>query len=205
MSVRAISMVMNFPTDKVAITGIWLGNDPGKPLSYNIMGDELRIGWNSLNPIVLQTGECLLTIKVRITGTLTTDETVRFTLAPDPLNELADADINVIPDAVLNIDLIHGSAIGTNDITGQDIIRFTSYPNPFYNTTTLAYSLPADGSVTIEVRNMIGIVVKTVLENKQEIAGEHKMIMDASVVAAGRGHLELGAASAGCLHSYPEI
>jgi flagellar hook assembly protein FlgD len=46
----------------------------------------------------------------------------------------------------------------------------TNYPNPFNPTTTLGYELPEDAMVNITIYDMMGRVVKTMV-NKQQNAG----------------------------------
>jgi hypothetical protein len=122
---------------------------------------------------------------VRLIGALGKDETIRFTLAANQLNELADAMANVIPDAVLNIDGIGAYALGIEPVVSSETLRFANYPNPFIGTTTLAYSLPVAGEVTIELRNMLGSIVKIVVDKAQQTSGDHKLVMDAAVLPSG--------------------
>ena len=99
---------MNFPSDKLEILGVTLADQANTPVMYNVSGDELRIGWTSLNELSLKAAGKLLTLRVKLVGSLGKDETVRFTLAQDLLNELADAMGFVIRDAVLNMDIARG-------------------------------------------------------------------------------------------------
>ena len=63
MEVGAVSLIMNFPSDLLEVNGVYLSDDPNTPLMHSVSGDELRIGWNSLEPISLLEGESLLTLK----------------------------------------------------------------------------------------------------------------------------------------------
>jgi hypothetical protein len=184
IDVGAISLILNFPSDKLEILGIKLADNENSPMMYNVSGDELRIGWYSHENLSLKAGEQLLTLKVKLLGLLDQGETVRFNLTGSPLNELADALGNVIPGDVLNMNLI-GSALGNNPVNGSESIKFTNYPNPFTGTTTLAYSLPANGNVTIELRNMLGIFDRVILDNVAQTSGDHKLVLDASDLPDG--------------------
>jgi len=53
----------------------------------------------------------------------------------------------------------------------------SSYPNPFNPTTTISYTLPSDGRVTIKVFDMLGREVKT-LVNDYKNAGGYSTIWD---------------------------
>ncbi|NCN99558.1 T9SS type A sorting domain-containing protein [Candidatus Falkowbacteria bacterium] len=59
-----------------------------------------------------------------------------------------------------------------------------NYPNPFNPSTTISYSLPKAGLVHIEVYNLLGQVV-TSLVNEELPAGQHQIQFDASGLASG--------------------
>lgn len=63
-------------------------------------------------------------------------------------------------------------------------ITLSSYPNPFNAQTTISYSLPKASDITLEIFDMAGRKVKTLLSGYQE-AGEHKAVWDAKDVASG--------------------
>jgi len=59
-----------------------------------------------------------------------------------------------------------------------------NYPNPFNATTTINYRLPADGYVSLEVYNVFGQKVATLVDETQE-AGYESAVWDASSVSSG--------------------
>jgi hypothetical protein len=183
MELTAISMILDFPSDKVEIIDIYLAGDPSEPMLYNITGDELRIGWQSLLPVTVNAGERMLTMRLRIKGDLLEGESVRFSLTGSELNELADASCEVIDGAVLFIDVIE-AATGISIIQTGGKLTFANYPNPFDGRTTFAYTLPADGKVTLELYNIMGAKVKTLL-NEDQIAGDHTLSFDGSALPNG--------------------
>lgn len=76
-----------------------------------------------------------------------------------------------------------------SDVEDGEQLNYTfelaqNYPNPFNPTTTINYSIPTNGLVTLKVFNILGQEVKT-LVNKEQIAGIHKVSFDASQLASG--------------------
>jgi hypothetical protein len=59
-----------------------------------------------------------------------------------------------------------------------------NYPNPFNPTTTINYSIPKQGMVTLKVYNMLGQEVATLI-NKQQSAGNYSVDFNATKLASG--------------------
>jgi len=59
-----------------------------------------------------------------------------------------------------------------------------NYPNPFNATTTIKYQLPVEGDVKLEVYNLFGQEVATLVDSKQQ-AGYRSVNWDASSVSSG--------------------
>jgi|WetSurMetagenome_2_1015567.scaffolds.fasta_scaffold31156_2 hypothetical protein len=59
-----------------------------------------------------------------------------------------------------------------------------SYPNPFNAQTTISYSLPEPGPMTLTIYNLLGQKVATLFDGVQT-AGEHKIIWDAKGMTSG--------------------
>jgi hypothetical protein len=58
-----------------------------------------------------------------------------------------------------------------------------NYPNPF-NPTTIRYALPKQSHVVLEVYDILGRQVKT-LVNEMERAGEYSVVFDGRSLASG--------------------
>jgi hypothetical protein len=183
MKVGAISLILDYPSDKVSVKGVYLGSDRTVPVQFATYGDEIRISWYSLNPMLVNAGETLLTLNVRTIGNAT-DEEIRFNLDPSALNELADNSYQVIRNASLQIGVIKSTSLpnGGKPLMGE--LTLTSYPNPFTNSTNFAYTLPDKGKVVLEVRDLLGRMVKEQVVQSQ-IAGNHVITMDANSMTSG--------------------
>jgi hypothetical protein len=183
MEVGAVSLIMNFPSDNVEITGVFLTSDPSSPLLYNVSGDELRIGWTTLSPVWLNEGEGLITLKMKVNEP-TGNGSIYFSLAGDPLNELADGNYEVIGNAVLTIDVVKASALGFGENSLAENLTLSNHPNPFNGTTTFVYSIPVDGKVLLEIYDLLGNKVKVAVDETQS-AGTYSLKLDANQLQPG--------------------
>lgn len=59
-----------------------------------------------------------------------------------------------------------------------------NYPNPFNPTSTIEFTLPASADVMLEVYNINGQLVSTLVDTRMN-AGEHSVVFDASNLASG--------------------
>ncbi|MBO6523407.1 MAG: T9SS type A sorting domain-containing protein [Balneolaceae bacterium] len=86
--------------------------------------------------------------------------------------------------------LVGADAIPTsNEDEGQDRVSEFSldqnYPNPFNPTTNISFKLGTSSNVTLEVYNLLGQKVATILQNQKLSAGSHSQKFDASRLASG--------------------
>jgi hypothetical protein len=80
---------------------------------------------------------------------------------------------------------IHRSADGINC---QNIpLEFSlspNYPNPFNSSTTIRYTIPVSGPVTLDIYDILGRKVQTLLDISQP-AGEYRAVWQADKVSSG--------------------
>jgi hypothetical protein len=182
MTLSAVSLIMNYPVDLMEVTDVSLKMENGN-LDWEAKGGELRIGWNTLQPEQLLTGDILLTISGKTSSLFKQGDEIKFELAPDPLNELAGETFNTIPGAVITMDNIEFS---TSSISNPQsaISNLTCRPNPFSGYSKLEYGLAKEGRVTLEITDVLGRRVALLVDSHQ-IAGDHSVKLDATILQPG--------------------
>jgi len=60
-----------------------------------------------------------------------------------------------------------------------------NYPNPFNPSTTIAFGIPQTGKVTLEVFDLLGRKVATLINGQNRTAGQHTLNFDASSLSSG--------------------
>jgi len=67
-------------------------------------------------------------------------------------------------------------SVNVDDSNLQNIaVQLTNYPNPFNPTTTISFNLPSDSDVSVEIYNVKGQKVKT-LVNEKMVAGSNRVV-----------------------------
>ena len=181
--IGAVSLILKFPEDMVEVQDVLI-NGTGGQLDWAVKGNELRIGWNSPSPLNLESFAELLTLRMKTTTAFTVGNSIKISLAANPLNELADAGYEVIGDAVLGVDIIDAAVVGIDENNVADGITMINYPNPFSNYTIISYTIPFDGRVTLEISNIMGSRVRT-LTNGLQSAGNHNVKFNTSDLPSG--------------------
>ena len=79
-----------------------------------------------------------------------------------------------------------GTAVSTKEETElpDAFSLFRNYPNPFNPVTHISYQLPASGEVTLEIFDLLGRRITTLVSQQQE-AGQHEVSFDASGLSSG--------------------
>lgn len=111
-----------------------------------------------------------------------------------PMSELAGTGVKALNTHRINSDeparfelLIAASGVDGLTELGDTPEEFTlaqNYPNPFNPTTVISYQLPVSSQVRLEVYDMLGRNVAT-LVNEQVAAGRHNVNFDASNLSSG--------------------
>ncbi|MEE9554607.1 MAG: T9SS type A sorting domain-containing protein [candidate division Zixibacteria bacterium] len=138
--------------------------------------------------IICQISEPLLAYELRHSadGSLTA-------VFPDfgyPISMVDDPDSDSV-DVLFSLDndmlYVHGAmriiSVDDTPIPGLPYLS-ANYPNPFNSSTTIEYSLPEPGEVTIEIFDLLGRRVETLIDTKQD-AGVYRVTWDAEDQASG--------------------
>ena len=122
----------------------------------------------------------MFTLKLTTDGIFAENESIRFSLSADPMNQLSDASYTEINEASLSMDKLAVTTSGTN---GSDLI-LSSIPNPFRDNATVTYNLPESGKVSLDIYNMLGEKVNTLLDEVQS-AGNQSIKIDSRMLPPG--------------------
>jgi hypothetical protein len=186
MQVGAISLIMDYPADMVQVENVFLKDNPDQNADFNIVDGMLVIAWNSVNPVSMEAGEAVLTVRLKMLADMNEGEPCYFELASTPLNELADGDMQVINNASLVMDglKLKGSVTGVGITERSAEMLMTCYPNPFRDNAIIKYTLPEEGRVNLEVTGVLGNRID-ILTNQQQTAGEYMMDLDGTNLITG--------------------
>lgn len=89
----------------------------------------------------------------------------------------------------------YSKVVNVNGITPTEFSLDQNYPNPFNPSTNISYSVPVKSEVTLEVYNLIGQKIMTLVQGSVE-AGKHFVQMNGSSMASGIYLLKLNAVGA---------
>lgn len=182
-TITAVSLIMNFPSDLMEVKAVTMNGHTGE-LAWSARENELRIGWNSLQPLDYEASQELLVIHVKTSGTFGPGDVIKLEMGADPLNELAGGDLSVIPDAILGIGVIEYSALGMADLTPSTSLAIRCHPNPFHEKVNFDYYLPEAGHVILHIHDAVGQKVLKMSDEQQD-KGTHSITIDMKDLVPG--------------------
>ena len=172
----AVSLVLNYPSDNLSITNVTIkqGN-----LMFKAAGNELRIAWSELEPLMLQSGEALITLHMKAAQSLGSEV---MTLSLNGESELADGVGQVIPDVTLTAPVLKTSHTGVSENNALTMVSV--YPNPAQAQVTIEYQLTQASVVSVEILNVYGQILRQ-HEATSDAVGKHAQVMDVTDIAEG--------------------
>jgi hypothetical protein len=158
-----------------------------QPYVHDELAVRINAGWLSADPAsgTIEAGEDM-EVDIVMDGTLLEDgmyEGLLHITAWDENVEIPSIDVPV----TFWVDLV---GIGDGEVLlPQEFALNQNYPNPFNARTEIRYALPVDSDVKLEVYNILGQKVATLVDGEKE-AGYHLFIWDGTstsgeVVASG--------------------
>ncbi len=154
--------------------------DPGVYYSQIIegRGGTSPYGWE-VSEGELPQGLELDTLSGELSGTPTLDERAYFTIEVTDQNQNTDTQRYV---------LVIGNPTGVDDEfvsnVPEEFKLLQNYPNPFNAVTTINYQLPQHGHVRLDIYNLLGQRIETLVDEEQE-AGYRSVSWRASEVGSG--------------------
>lgn len=161
LNAGAISLVMNYPS-RLDITDVQISNNP-ENLTYTANNGQLRLAWFSNEAFKLNAGDVLITITAKLNSL--NKESISFVTTNEC--QITNEE-GVIYD---NVNLLMPKLVST---ISEDDYSLSNYPNPFNQTTTITYSIPVKGFVTVKVYNVLGEEVALVV-NSERNAGTYNI------------------------------
>ena len=73
---------------------------------------------------------------------------------------------------------------GINDEQFEQLSFISISPNPVKNSASISYTLPKSGNISLEIYNIKGQLIETLVTGHQE-AGKHSVIWDADNISSG--------------------
>ena len=155
--------VVEMATNDISVEVMEMSNIGGLPLDFDITESA---DWLSIDPSI---------------GTLTAGASINIELTIDTAEMIAgnysteliindDREETIVP-----IDLTITSTNAQNNVFVSKTELLGNYPNPFNPETTIKYNLQNNADVTLEIYNIKGQLVRTLVNNSQE-AGSHNIV-----------------------------
>jgi len=180
LEIGALSLVMTFPSDGFSMEDVLLPQG-GTPL-YTMQGDHIRIAWAEIEPLVVYSGETLITLVLMPNDKSSWDNSFIITA----LHESELADIYGIPISQVelnypNLDFIETIGISENQELLSSLYLF---PNPARDELSIEFSLGQPATISFDLYNTLGIqclhqVYALLSRNK------HKKVFDISKLPRG--------------------
>jgi hypothetical protein len=178
-TVGAISLGFYFPEEYLEVLAAELGNGSAN-IVYNAEDGLFRMAWCDLSPMVVNAEETLVVLHMKAKDLSGLSGSILLTLFEDC--ELADPMAYPIEGITLSIPEIGYLATGIASHLGK--IGISVYPNPFSETTNVAFNLPFNGKVKFALYDMTGILISTLAETEL-MSGNHSIELNGIGIKPG--------------------
>jgi hypothetical protein len=152
--VGAITLFMQYNQDRYSIDSILSLNDK---MRYTIHDGHVAIAWSDPAAVRYDKNDQVISLIMR-TKQPVNDPAGIFSVLPG--SEFADRNATKYENFELKFDRIVTEETGTG-------FSMYNYPNPFNSKTNVVYTLPAEGHVQLELTDLYGRVLKTLVNHDQ--------------------------------------
>jgi hypothetical protein len=162
----AFTLFMEYDESRFTIDSIAMISSE---MRYKVDNGTLAIAWSDPDGLIYRSGDPLVTLTMRAKQTIDKPSGI-FNLLPG--SEVAGRDAVRYDHFDLKFDQV---------ITGGTAAGFSmsNFPNPFSNKTHIVYTLPAEGHVLLELTDVYGRLIGT-LVNEDKTANQHQFTLDAA-------------------------
>ncbi|KPJ48537.1 MAG: hypothetical protein AMJ41_04730 [candidate division Zixibacteria bacterium DG_27] len=162
----------------------WFFNSGGNPdyLEVHISNDN-GATWVLVETVPDTAGWIHRRFRVSDFVTRTSQMKVRFSVTDRPNDSIAEAGVDAFKVVLVECDPLDAGSGETAHLPRRTEL-YNNYPNPFNSLTRFNYALARDAEVTLEVYNVLGRKVATVVKERQT-AGYKSVRWDASGCASG--------------------
>ncbi|UCC80717.1 MAG: right-handed parallel beta-helix repeat-containing protein [Candidatus Zixiibacteriota bacterium] len=179
VDVAGIELHLEFPEADIEFVGVSSGVISDYTL--NQFGGEIHLIWDDIeNPLTLPSNAELLTVSFEILPGATENIPVSFMSAY--VANVFGIDFNVYSSD--GIVILIPVSIDEDPLLPRNYRVHQNYPNPFNAATTIKFELPASSQVKIEVFDLLGRKIET-LVNSRFYAGYHVITWNANDYASG--------------------
>jgi hypothetical protein len=178
----ATSLDFTYPSEMLNLKDVRLKNAAfGDNLVFKTEGDHLKIAWYHLQGMSIEQGEPLV---ILVFTSNNKPLLGNLDIQAESGSEVTDPQGNVFESLLLSLPRLY------SDQSTEDFALGQNYPNPFQQTTEIAYYLSEPGLVILRLFNPLGEMVKT-LVNENQGAGYHSLEFDGAGLSSGVYPLKL--------------
>ncbi|MCD4697678.1 MAG: T9SS type A sorting domain-containing protein [Bacteroidales bacterium] len=177
----AISLGILYPEEYMQVNEVELINTNGSVI-FTAEEGLCRIAWADLNALNLTAGDEMLVLHCTANDLSNMQGPIQLSLNANC--EFADPSAQVLDNITLSVPQLTTLAVGIGNAVEDGLWLSENYPNPFSNSTTIRYQIPAQGHVSLKVMDITGKTVSE-LVNWQHAKGEYFVEFNGDRLEAG--------------------